>query len=312
MLFSLAAREVDMPRAQDVVQHLREAFARDPRFGTARIQVTWLDEATLAFAGQVPSLATKDAVADLARQLAPGCAIDNALTIAATRLPSDEALTQHAQEALVTLGLPRTVGVVVRGGVAHLQGTAPSLAARMEAVQRLSELPGIREVQADHLLLPRRQSLDVGEGVVVEGTLDDAGLANAVEAQLAELAGAVVTRVRRGTVRLYGFVGSEARRQEAEARAREVPGVVRVLNLLVTRAGSDRVDEFAALAVRAAIAEAGGGPDVRVLVVADTAYLYGSAPSLEAALAAERATQAAASIHHVYSQITVSGLLPPA
>lgn len=300
---------------EDVVNALREAFARDPIISAERVRISLLGPDSLVLQGEVQTLEAKEEASALAQQIAPTCVIDNALTVAGNRLQSDAALQRQASQALVEVGMPSTLGVEVRGGIAYLLGHAETIDERRLASQAVSRVPGIRAVRAEHLLIaPRAAAQDE-----VVNLQDERWLVNQIEEKLgAELrparADEIAVSVEKGVVMLRGFVKTARERTKAEALARMVPGVKHLRNMLLAQDGSYGYNEALEAAIRHAFGRSGAhvSPvDVKIFVCEDTAYLFGQVDRPEQVQKAIDIVRSRAEIRHVFSSLTVTERHPP-
>lgn len=319
-----------MKGQEDVANTMREAFAKDPKIRADRIRILMLAPDTVALTGEVQTLAEKDEAGFLARQIAPQYVVDNALTVAGNRLPSDAELTACAQSELAQEGFPSSVGVVVRGGVAILRGTALSLERVRHASLVVARVPGIREVVTDHLPVARDQVVETigpergarrgdvvqrGPGAEITADIDGADIVNRIEQKLGSRMQPPrsdeirVSLVGRGSVRLTGFVKSAEERARAELLARSVSGVTHVRNLLVSQDGSAGCNEAVAALIRHALAprrDHASPADIKVFVLEDTVYLQGDVDFPEQAMEAEAIARRTPGIQHVHSELRVT------
>ncbi|HEY9856117.1 MAG TPA: BON domain-containing protein [Stenomitos sp.] len=309
-----------MKGQEDVANVLRDAFAKDPKIRADRITITMLED-TIALAGEVQSLAEKDEATFLARQIAPQFEIDNGLTVAGNRLPTDAELSRKAEELLRQEGLPDSLGVRVQRGEATLVGSAESLAVRDRAARVVGQVPGIRAVHVENVTPFRQEVVEsigperstvhgkvqtVGSGTPIVVDRDVADLVSAIEQKLAtELqpprADEIRVTAKNGVVRLTGFVKTAQERVRAEILARSVPGVTEVLNVLVSQDGSAGCDEALGAEVRRRLAEVPhlSPATIKVFVVGDTAYLQGEVDIPEQAMEAKRVVARVPGIAHV-------------
>ena len=298
---------------EDVVNALREAFARDPIISAEHVRISLLGPNSLVLQGEVQTLEAKEEAGALAQQIAPSCSIDNSLIVSSNRLPSDAELENRAREVLVAANLPRSVGVYVRGGVAYLRGHAENLDQRHQASQVVSRVPGLRAVHGEHLLIgPPPET--VPEFL---NPADERTIVNQIEAKLgADMtpprADEIAVSVQNRTAFLRGFVKTAKERHQAELLARSVPGVSHVRNLLVAQDGSFGYDEAMEAAIRHRLgADHVSPPDVKVFVWEDTAYLFGNVDRPEQIRLAEAIARERSEIHHVFSSLVVTERHPP-
>lgn len=294
-----------MKGQEDVANVLREAFAKDPKIKAERISITMLAPDTIALSGEVSTLAEKEEASFLARQIAPQFDIDNSLTVAGNRLPTDAELQARAEAALRQEGIPVSLGVRVTRGAATLVGDVASLDLRDRARRLVAQVPGIREVHVEGVTPHRQQIVETfgpGENLVVDRSASD--LVSEIEEKLgAELRRADEIRVvaKGGVVTLTGFVKGAAERVQAEILARSVAGVTEVRNLVVSQDGSAGCNEALAAEIRRAL----GGvthlspANIKVFVVEDYAYLQGDVDYPEQAMEAKRLAQGVPGIAHV-------------
>lgn len=310
-----------MKGQEDVANVLREAFAKDPKIRAERITITMLGPDTVAFAGEVQTLAEKDEVTFLARQIAPQFEIDNSLTVAGNRLPKDSELQRQAEERLRKEGIPDSLGVQVVHGEATLVGAAPSLTVRDHAARLVAQVAGIRGVNVAGVT-PFRQDIvetigpeqssvggavrTVGTGTPIVADRPESDLVNDIEVKLAtELqpprADEIRVAARSGVVRLTGFVKGAEERARAELLARSVPGVTEVVNALVSQDGSAGCNEALATEIRMGFTRhAHLSPvNLKVFVVGDTAYLQGDVDFPEQAMEAKQVALGVPGIAHV-------------
>lgn len=318
-----------MKGQEDVANALREALAKDPKIKAERITITMLGPDSLALSGEVQSLAEKEEASFLARQIAPQFDIDNSLTVAGNRLPTDAELTRQAEEALRQKGLPASLGVVVRHGKATLKGAAESLEWSDLARRIVGQVPGIREVHDEGVTPSRQQIVEeigpprstvhgrmvaTGSGEPIQADLDRTDLINRIEDKLANemeppRADEIRVTAQGGIVRLTGFVKSAEERARAEILTRSVAGVTDVLNVLVSQDGSAGCNEALATEIRAVL---GRTPHlspvtIKVFVLADTAYLQGEVDFPEQAMEAKKLVGRVRGIAHVdASQLVVT------
>lgn len=321
---------------EDVANALREAFAKDPLIKAERIRITMLAPDALALQGEVSTLAEKDEAGFIARQIAPQCEIDNALTVSVNRPMDDATLARKAEEALVAANLPRTVGVQVQGGLATLRGSVESKELVRKARLAVAHVPGIKDVREEQLSIASRQVFEAigpertgrsdlaapGAGLELVGDLASPDVVNRIEELLANrLDPARADEIRvtfdAGIVRLTGFVKTAEELAQAEKFARSVPGVRGVRNLLVSLDGSSGCDEALAAEIRQGLApklRQGFGPkrdhaspvDIKAYVVGDTAYLQGVVDFPEQITQAVAIAKRTAGIAHVHHSLQVS------
>lgn len=307
-----------MKGQEDIANTLREAFGKDPKIKADRISITMLGD-TIALSGEVATLSEKDEATFLARQIAPQFDIDNSLTIAGNRLPSDQELQRAAEELLRREGLPASVGVRVQHGEATLVGDVESLDLRDRAARLISQVPGLRAVHVEGITPHRQQIVEtigperstvhgkvetVGTGVPIVADRAASDIVNQIEAKLADelhRADEVRALVRGGVVQLTGFVKSAEERVRAEILARSVPGVTEVRNLVVSQDGSAGCNEALAAEIRRKLTavEHLSPANIKVFVVDDYAYMQGDVDFPEQAMEAQRVARSVPGIAHV-------------
>lgn len=300
---------------EDVVNALREAFARDPIISAERVRISLLGPDSLVLQGEVQTLEAKEEASALAQQIAPTCAVDNALTVSGNRLAPDATLVRQASKALVEGGLPNSLGVEVRGGVAYLLGHAETVEERRLASQAVSRVPGIRAVRVDHLILAPR-GVPTDEVVNLQ---DERWLVNQIEEKLgADMSPAradeIDVGVEKGVVMLRGFVKTAKERAKAEALVRTVQGVKHLRNLLVAQDGSFGCNEAIEAKIRHAFGRAGdhvSPVDVKIFVCEDTAYLFGQVDRPEQIQKAVDIVRSHPEIRHVFPSLKVTPRHPP-
>lgn len=321
---------------EDVANALREAFAKDPLIKAERIRITMLAPDALALQGEVSTLAEKDEAGFIARQIAPQCEIDNALTVSVNRPLDDATLTRKAEEALVAANLPRTVGVQVLGGLATLKGSVESRELVRKARLAVAHVAGIKDVREEQVGIAGQQVFEAlggartgradlsapGEEPGLVGALASADVLNRIRELIATgMAPARAAEIRmtfdNGIVRLTGFVKTAQELALAEKLARSVPGVRGVRNLLVSMDGSSGCDEALAAEIRRELApklKEGFGArhghaspvDIKAFVVGDTAYLQGAVDVPEQIAQAVAIAKRTPGISHVHSELQVS------
>ena len=314
--------------SEPIARALREALMRNPVVNGARIRISMLRPGFVALEGEVSSLAQKEAASIVCRGIMPGCEVDNGLTISVNRPEADVELTRLANEELEKQVLPRTVGVKVDGGVAWLMGSAESRAVANQAHGAVARVPGIREVRDERLAIysgqvveaigPERAEVggkvvNVSPGTEIEVPIDDAALANQIvqvfTALMAPEHGEPVSvSVEDATARLFGVVRTRAESALAERLARAVPGVRRVVNRVFSTDGSTGGDDAKAAQIRHALgnpADHASPVDIKVFVVEDEAYLFGSIDFPEQGQQAEAIACQVPGIVHVHN-----GLVP--
>ena len=309
----------------DIIGAVQGAIAALPRSSPDRIRVSFLTPDTVALCGEVGSLAEKEEIGRCAAQAARSCHIDNSLTVGSNRPRPDAVLEDQAREALFREGLT-TLGARIRGGVAHLQGRADTLALVDRAKRVVGEVEGIREILTDHVALAAEQVTELVAPAPVPSdrpyeviaALDEAAIGAGVASRLAAEFGMVGSQpvtvtVRRRSVVLTGTVRTGRERSLAEQAARNVPGVAHVFNLLVATDGSAGRNAQLESEIRHLL----GRPkdhatpvDLKVFVVADEVFLFGQADFPEQVDEAIALVREAAGGLPVHTDVTVTSRHP--
>lgn len=282
----------------DVIVAVETAIASTPRRSAERIRVSFLAPDTVALSGQVGTLAEKEELGRRAAEAARGCRVDNSLTVASNRPPDDGALASQARDVLSRERVS-DIGVEVRGGKAILRGAAESVAEVEHARHIVAHIPGIAEVQTDHVAVATEQvAAVVGSGVPtgkpgapmpadseIVADLDEAAIVNAIQDRVAcqlspGRAEEITVQAKNRTVFLKGFVRTGEERETAEAIARSVPGPSRVVNLLLTQDGTAGRDQRIEAEIRRRL----GKPDdhatpvdIKVFFEGGEVFLFGQA-----------------------------------
>ncbi len=319
----------NLDESDHIAATLRKAIMQDPVVNGARIRISMLGPDSVALEGEVSSLAQKEAAGQICRRLAPGCEVDNSLTISVNRPGDDAELTRLANEELEKQVLPASVGVKVEGGIGWLMGTAESRAIADQAHKATARVPGIREVRDERLAIYSGQVVEAigpertevggkmitqSTGTQIEVPIDDAAIANEIVRVFAALmppehGDPASVSVTDATVRLFGVVRTRAESSMAERLARTVPGVRHVVNRLYVTDGSTGGDEAKAAEIRHALGypkDHASPVDIKVFVVEDQAYLFGSVDFPEQALQAEAIARRTPGIDHVFSSLEPS------
>jgi osmotically-inducible protein OsmY len=134
-------------------------------------------------------------------------------------LKSDAQLTADVQAALESNPELASVDVAVEGGVAHLHGNVPSVAAKADADMRARNVPGIVDIA--NVLRP-----DTALTARITAALADDLATHLVPVEVISLLGVVT---------LQGVVPTPEVKDWAEQIARRVPGVRTVINALEVR-----------------------------------------------------------------------------
>lgn len=264
-----------MGRTDDVSAAVQNAIAEKAGPGVRRIHVTWLPAGVLALEGQVASLADKQRADAIAHEAAGNVPVENALAI---ETAADGDLEVRAREAVHGAGIA-SLGVSVEDGVAHLGGRAEGLAIVLRACEALAQVPGIRGIRHDRVVLHMARERDE---IAALAALDAWDILAGVRFRLSEAlppeaARRIVTTCRDGTVTLTGIVDGTEVKERAEELARKSIGVETVRNLLLDANAPPPRATGLEDRIRAGIGVENdrGVPDVRAYVVDGVAYLTG-------------------------------------
>ncbi len=312
-----------MAQLEDLRQALLDAYARDPKVSSPNIKVTFLEDA-VALTGEVATLQAKEEVEFLTRQIVPGLTIDNSLVITNNRLDDDQALTQHAQQALFDAAID--VGVHVLNGIAHLQGNVQSLDVRNHAHQVVAKIPGIRGVRDEEAGVMGQQQVEVTPEYRQEGKFrvpaeapqvvvgrDDITITNDIEDLLANAmttprADEIHVWTHNGTVTLDGWVKSAEEAAQARLLAQRVSGVKSVQNRLVSIDGSTGGDDALNQEIRRLFGikrDEVSPVDALSVVVQQVAYLWGQVDTPEQRIKAEQLAKTVPGITRVINNLQV-------
>lgn len=230
-------------RDNEVIGQVRQALAHDPQLKAPRITITMLGD-SLALSGVLDTPEEVMRAEHVARQAAPGVAIDNSLTVGMSQhggdtvnLPheksrpgwKDAELQADASKRLMTAYDALTnrignVGVEVVNGLAHLQGAVSTVKDRMALIEAVGRTPGLKRVIAD------------GLEVAPFGTADDIRLGNLAAEKLQHLApdlsAQVSVDVRNRSAFMIGSVRTFEDRVRAEDVLAVVPGIKHIHNEL--------------------------------------------------------------------------------
>ncbi|HEY9765834.1 MAG TPA: BON domain-containing protein [Chroococcales cyanobacterium] len=291
---------------QELEYTLKEAFMSDPDVGTARITITMI-EGDILLEGEVDNLHAKARAGAIARSLAKNCHIDNSLTVAANRPPTDAELTKLAQEALAAdPRFTKELGVRVLNGIATMLGVAPTMEVLLEAEDLVARLPGIARIHRD---VRFTDSVDVG-ALDTTYHLDDQSIIDEVAKHLVSIEPGIQERVtvrsERGTVYLSGYVLNGCDRLKVVRAAYQARGVHRVHNDLVALDGTTGGNEALETKIRALIGKPCDDATtgyIGVQVVDDTAFLFGTAEKPEGVEEAGRLAASVEGIRHVVNEI---------
>ncbi len=239
-----------MADRQEVLNHVRQALASEPRIGAHRHTIAVaFDDGCLTMEGEVTSVAVKKLALERAAALVEVTGIIDRLRVAPAQPMGDKEIRDHVRNALVgepafsnlviratqngelqsAMEPDSAVGVIdieVEDGVVTLDGEVPSLVRKRLAGVLAWRVPGSR---------------DVINGLGVEPPEDDSDdtIADAVEIVLEKDpfvdAGQIRIGVRGAVVTLTGLVPADSEREMAEFDAWYVFGVDRVVNRIEVR-----------------------------------------------------------------------------
>jgi osmotically-inducible protein OsmY len=223
--------------------------------------------------------------------------------MAASPVGEGAALESAAEAAARTLGIDG-LRVFMLGGVAHIEGTAPSVRHKRAAAELIGPLTGAshvvnrlrvapREVRSDHTIAQRvRAAFEVAPEVD---------------------AATVRPEVRNGVVELRGTVSSLSALRAAERAVWSVGGVADVANRLRV-AGTVASPEDLARQLEVDLCACLSLPvgAVRADIMGGTVHLKGVVPSPYHRLAAEDLVRAHELVQDVVNELAVTGLVEPA
>lgn len=166
------------------------------------------------------------------------------------------------------------IEVEVRGGIAHLRGSVPNTAQKALARDLVGRIKGVRRVTSELEVIPLepRSDADITADVATALALDSLVDEDKINVTTSD-----------GVVHLEGTVNSYTERKAAYDDARQVAGVVDVINEILVAPSYARADEEIAREVRRQI-EANlrmDTSDIEVEVVHGVAYLRGNVATVE-------------------------------
>lgn len=166
------------------------------------------------------------------------------------------------------------IEVEVRGGIAHLRGSVPNTVQKALARDLVGRIKGVRRVASELEVIPLepRSDADITADVATALALDSLVDEDKINVTTSD-----------GVVHLEGTVNSYTERKAAYDDARQVAGVVDVINEILVAPSYARADEEIAREVRHQI-EANLRMDtseVEVEVVHGVAYLKGNVATVE-------------------------------
>ena len=212
-------------------------------------------------------------------------------------------LESAAEAAARTLGIDG-LRVFLLGGVAHIEGTAPSFRHKRSAAELIGLLTGASHVVNRLRVAPREALSDRTIAQRVRAAFEEAPQVDAATVQ---------SEVRNGVVELRGMVSSLAALCAAERAVWSVGGVAHVVNRLRV-AGIISSPEDLAHQLEADLCACLSLPaaTVRADIVGGTVYLKGTVPSPYHRLAAEDLVRAHELVQDVVNSLAVTQTLEPA
>jgi osmotically-inducible protein OsmY len=223
--------------------------------------------------------------------------------MAASPATEGAGLESAAEAAARTLGIDG-LRVFLLGGVAHIEGTAPSFRHKRSAAELIGLLTGASHVVNRLRVAPREALSDRTIAQRVRAAFEQAPQVDAATVQ---------SEARNGVVELRGMVSSLAALCAAERAVWSVGGVAHVVNRLRV-AGAISSPEDLAHQVEADLCACLSLPvgAVRLDMRGNTVYLEGTVPSSYHRLAAEDLVRAHELVQDVVNSLAVTQTLEPA
>jgi len=222
--------------------------------------------------------------------------------MAASPAGEGAALESAAEAAARTLGIDG-LRVFMLGGVAHIEGTAPSFRHKRSAAELIGLLTGVSHVVNRLRVAPREVRSDRTIAQRLRAAFEEAPEMDAATVQ---------PEVKHGVVELRGIVSSLSALCAAERAAWSVGGVAGVANRLRV-AGTAASPEELARQLEADLCACLGLPaTVRLDMRGNTVYLEGTVPSSYHRLAAEDLVRAHELVQDVVNSLAVTQTLEPA
>jgi osmotically-inducible protein OsmY len=219
----MARIDADRQIREQVLDELRH----DERINAATIDID-VRGGVVYLRGTVPTEGHKIAAEEDVRRITRIVGVQNDLVVSRASPISDpeiEALVRAHLDEDPRLRNPKTVGVVVSDGVVTLSGTVTSETERLAAAQDAWKAPGVVDVVNEIVVVPPVARPDAAIAADVREVLNR---------DRALYAGAITVVVINGLVYLEGTVPTYDQIERAADDARDVVGVVNVVNRLTT------------------------------------------------------------------------------
>jgi len=220
--------------------------------------------------------------------------------MAASPAGEGAALESAAEAAARTLGIDG-LRVFMLGGVAHIEGTAPSVRHKRAAAELIGSLTGASHVVNRLRVAPREVRSDRAIAQRLRAAFEEAPEVDAATVQ---------PEVKHGVVELRGTVSSLSALRAAEWAVWSVGGVADVANRLRvagTVASSEDLARQLEVDLCACLSLPVGA--VRADIMGGTVHLKGVVPSSYHRLAAEDLVRAHELVQDVVNELAVTGLV---
>ncbi|MCL6473094.1 MAG: BON domain-containing protein [Firmicutes bacterium] len=203
-------------------EEIEQAISQEPRIsGRIDVEVHGRD---VRLTGVVETLEQRELAEEIARSFGP-VRIDNDIVIESTKVIEDEDVLAAARRAIAkNPDLAHDIGVDrVVDGIVYLKGHSPSLARIEEAVETVAEAAGVKDVVSEVKMMP-------GVSLTDDEIADE--VAQALMANHSIHAEFLGVQAKHGIVTLSGAVANPRQKIIATSIAKQMPGVVEVINNL--------------------------------------------------------------------------------
>ncbi|MDI6715721.1 MAG: BON domain-containing protein [Actinomycetota bacterium] len=283
-------------------EEIEQAIAQDPRI-SGKIDVE-VNERHVRLTGVVSTLEERELAEEIAKNIAP-IQLENDIVIESTKVIEDEEVLKSARKAIAKYpDLAHDIGVErVVEGVAYLKGHSDSISKVSKVAEIIAESPGVKDVVSEVKIRPEVSISDIDLVDEVE---------QALNAMMPEVAAFIDVTAKKGIVSLYGDVQRIDQRIQASNIAKDMPGVIGVINNLnVSRQPTSFDLAIENEVIEALEADKINLANVRVNVLDGVVYLDGTVDSIKQRDRAREVASSILGVRYVQNDLVVGFHIEP-
>jgi len=277
-------------------EEIGRAIALEPRIsGKINIEV---DGRIVRLSGVVAKLEEKELAEEIARRFGP-VALDSDIVIESPAIIEDQDVLASAKRAIAqNPDLAHDIGVErVVDGVVYLKGHAESIAKISDAVEMVSEAPGVKDVVSEVKI---STAVTITDEDLVSGIMQALRVEPGIHEEFIEV------RAKNGIVSIDGMVDSLEQKFLAGNVAKRLPGVASVKNSLRVRELPTSLDQaIENEVIRALEISDINTNNVKVSVLDGVAHLDGTVDTYKQRDRARRIAESVPGVRYVQNDLII-------